>query len=54
MSTQVDDLKIKLEADAKNASGEIDKLIGQVGKLQSALKNSGGSKNAFSDRKSVV
>lgn len=49
MSTQVDDLKIKLEADAKNASGEIDKLIGQVEKLKSTLKNSGGSKNAFSD-----
>ena len=49
MSTQVDDLKIKLEADAKSANSEIDKLISQVGKLQSALKNQGsGASNAFS------
>lgn len=50
MSTQVDDLKIKLEADAKGASSEIDNLISKVGQLQSALKGKGGggSKSAFS------
>jgi len=39
MSTQVDDLQIKLTADANNAESAIDKLIAKISQLQSALSN---------------
>ena len=52
MSTQVDDLKIKLEAEAKGAESELDKLINKVGTLEGKVSTFGkggtGIAKAFS------
>ena len=50
MSTQVDDLKIKLEADAKNANSEIDNLINRISTLEGKVSSfgKGGSNRGFS------
>lgn len=54
MSTQVDDLKIKLEADAKGAESEIDKLITKIGNLESKVSSFGkGGGSLFKAVKSV-
>ena len=41
MSTQVDDLQIKLTGDAKNAESEIDKIISKVSTLESKVSSFG-------------
>lgn len=41
MGTVVDDLKIKLEAEAKSAESELDKVIGKVGNLEKTISNIG-------------
>lgn len=41
MSTQVDDLKIKLEGDVKSAEGQIDKIISKLGQLESKISSIG-------------
>ena len=53
MSTQVDDLKIKLEGDIKGAEHELDKLIGKIGELSDKVANI-GSKSSGSITKSFA
>lgn len=43
MSTQVDDLKIKLEGDAKSAESQIDKIIGKLGQLEAKVSSVGNN-----------
>lgn len=47
MSMEIDELSIEIESDASNASGEIDKLAGSLGKLKNNL-NGVGSLKTFS------
>ena len=62
MSTQVDDLKIKLEADEKNAASGIDEIIRKISTLETKVssfgknggKNSGLSGIASGAKKSVA
>lgn len=62
MSAEVDNLKIGIEADAKDAESEIDKLIDGLDKLETKMSNFGkgkgsiasGVKKGFSDLNSYI